>query len=236
MVANIFIFRCGYQSGEKWKNDFEAHGAEYSLRNNNKEWFVRIKRGALIVLISCLGAALAMAVPKQDDSTTSDVVGAVEKKLPANIRSVADQREQSQRDIHFDLSAIKRPVPDNIQTSGLFQSKTWYTPPPQQPASSLPPPPPSASSLPFTFIGRMIDGNDVILFLSKNGRQYTAKANDVLDDTYRVDKITDNNAVLTYLPMNIQQTLVFNSTAVGSSVLSASASATTMQHTPQFQK
>lgn len=175
-----------------------------------------------------------MAVPKQDDSTTSDVVGAVEKKLPANIRSATDQREQSQRDIRFDLSTIKRPVPDNIQTSGLFQSKTWYTPPPQQPASSLPPP--SAPSLPFTFIGRMIDGNDTILFLSKNGRQYTVKANDVLDDAYRVDKITDNNAVLTYLPMNIQQTLLFNSTAVGSSVLSASASATTMQHTPQSQK
>lgn len=197
---------------------------------------MRFKESVLFVLISCFGTALVMAVPKQDDSTTSDVVGAVEKKLPANIRSATDQREQSQRDIRFDLSVIKRPVPDNVQTSGLFQSKTWYTPPPQQPASSLPPPPPSAPSLPFTFIGRMIDGNDTILFLSKNGRQYTVKANDVLDDAYRVDKITDNNAVLTYLPMNIQQTLLFNSTAVGSTVLSASASATTMQHTPQSQK
>lgn len=194
------------------------------------------KGEVLIVLISCLGAALAMAVPKQNDSTISNVVGAVEKKLPTNSRSVTGQREQLQPDIHFDLSAIKRTVPDNIQTSGLFQSKTWYTPPPQQPANSLPPPLPSAPSLPFTFIGRMVDGNEVILFLSKNGRQYTVKANDVLDDTYRLDKITDSDAVLTYLPMNIQQTLVFNSTAVGSSALSASASITAMQPTPQSQK
>lgn len=196
---------------------------------------MRLKRGVLFVLISCLGTAFAMAIPKQDDNTTSDVVGAVENKLSTNSRPVTDQRELTRPDIHFDLSAIKRTVPDNIQPSGLFQSKAWYTPPPQQPVSSLPPPPPSAPSLPFAFIGRMIDGNDVILFLSKNGRQYTVKANDLLDDTYRVDKITDNNAVLTYLPMNIQQTLVFNSTAVGSSILSASASATTMQTTHQSQ-
>lgn len=177
-----------------------------------------------------------MAVPRQDDSTTSDVVGAVEKKRPTSSQSVTEQHEYLQSDVHFDLSAIKRTVPDNIQTSGLFQSKTWYTPPAQQQASSLPPPPPSAPSLPFAFIGRMIDGNDVILFLSKNGRQYTVKANDILDDSYRVDKITDNDAVLTYLPMNIQQTLVFNSTAVGSSSLSASTSITTMQAAPQSQK
>lgn len=181
---------------------------------------MQIKGGALIVLISCLGAALAMAVTKQDDSTVSDVVGAVEKQYPGDSRSVTDQHEQPQSDIHFDLSVIKRTVPDNIQASGLFQSKTWYAPP--QPVRSLPSPPPSAPSLPFTFIGKMVDGEEVILFLSKNDRQYTVKANDILDDTYRLEKITDNNAVLTYLPMNIQQTMTFNSTAVGSS---------TMQHT-----
>lgn len=66
----------------------------------------------------------------------------------------------------------------------------------------------------------MIDGNDVILFLSRNGRQFTVKTNDIMDDTYRVDKITGSDAVLTYLPMNVQQTLVFNSDAIGSSAMS----------------
>lgn len=209
------------------------------IRINGKERFLRIKGRALIFLIFCLGTALVMAVSGQDDGATPDVVGAVEKKSPTTNQTGTDQHKQ-QADIHFDLSAIKRTVPKNIQTVGLFQSKSWYTPPhqppanslpPQLPANSLPPPPtpPSAPQLPFTFIGRMIDGNDVILFLSKSNRQYTAKVNDVLDDMYRVDKITDSNAVLTYLPMNIQQTLVFNSTAVGISALSASASITLRQ-------
>lgn len=191
---------------------------------------MRTKGRELIFLISCFGAAWAIAASGQDEGATPDIVGAVEKKLPTTNQSGIDQHEQ-QVEIHFDLSAIKRVVPANIQTSGLFQPKSWYTPPPQQPVSFLPPPPapPSAPQLPFTFIGRMIDGNKVVLFLSKNNRQYAVKVNDVLDDTYRMDKITDNNAVLTYLPMNIQQTLAFNSTAVGISALSAPASIALIQ-------
>ena len=78
----------------------------------------------------------------------------------------------------------------------------------------------------------MIDGNVVTLFLTNNNQLYSAKLSDVLDSTYRVDKITEKTALLTYLPMNIQQELVFNSTAVGISALSASTS-DTMQPSTQ---
>lgn len=75
----------------------------------------------------------------------------------------------------------------------------------------------------------MIDGHEVTLYLSKNNQQYSAKLNDVLDGNYRVDKITYKSAVLTYLPLNIQQELLFNSTAIGISALSASASDAAIQ-------
>lgn len=195
---------------------------------------MRIKGGALFVIISCMGTALAMAISGQDEAP-ADVVGAVIKNhFPAS-QPGADQHIQGQADMRFDLTAIKRTVPDNIQTNGLFQSKSWYTPPPPPPPSLLslspppPPPPPSAPQLPFTFIGRLIDGNDVTLYLSKNNQQYSAKLSDVLDGTYKVDKITSKSAVLTYLPLNIQQELVFNSTAIGISALSASESSALMQ-------
>lgn len=202
---------------------------------------MRIKRGALFVIISCMGTALAMAISSQDEAP-ADVVGAVVKKYSPAGQPGADKHEQGQADMRFDLSAIKRTVPDNIQASGLFQSKSWYTPPPPPPPSLLslspppPPPPPSAPQLPFTFIGRLIDGNDVTLYLSKNNQQYSAKLSDVLDGTYKVDKITAKSAVLTYLPLNIQQELVFNSTAIGISALSASASIMTIQPPAQSQQ
>jgi len=160
-----------------------------------------------------------MAVSEQD-GVSSDVVAAVEKN-DSRASSGLEQVRSGRDDVRYDLAAIKRTMPENIQPDGLFGSKSWYVPPsPSVSASNLPPPPPSAPPLAFTFLGRMVDKGEVTVFLFKSGRQYTVKVNDVLDDTYRVDKITAANAVLTYIPLNIQQTLVFNSTAIGSSAMS----------------
>jgi hypothetical protein len=182
-----------------------------------------------------------MAVTKQDaDNAAFDVVGVAEENLPENSRLATEQSELAQSNVSFNLPIIKRTPQENIQINKLFQSKTWNTLHPQSLSSSLAlspvsSSPPSAPLLPFMFIGRMIDGHDVILFLSKNSRQYAVKMNDILDDTYRVDKITDDSLVLTYLPMNIQQTLAFNPVAEGGSILRDSASGATIQPTPQLQ-
>ena len=65
----------------------------------------------------------------------------------------------------------------------------------------------------------MIDDNKITLFVIQNDHQFLAKVNDVIGGAYRVDSISGTNAVLTYLPTNTQQTLMFNSTAIGSSAL-----------------
>lgn len=179
---------------------------------------MNIKRGALLlVLLSCLGTALAVAVSGQDDGL-SDVVAAVDKSSIQNQHGL-NQSEVSRNDVRYDLSAIKRVMPENIQPCGLFCSRSWYASPTTISVSTLPPPLPTAPPLAFTFLGRMVDRGEVTIFLSKDGRQYTVKVNDVLDDTYRVGRITATDAVLTYLPLNTQQTLAFNSTTIGSSAL-----------------
>lgn len=80
-------------------------------------------------------------------------------------------------------------------------------------------PSPPGSTTPYVFVGRMIDRRQVTLFLIGNNHPILAKVNDVIDGTYRVDQINATNAVLTYLPTQTQQTVVFNSTAIGASVL-----------------
>ncbi len=215
---------------------------------------MRIKWGALVVVISCTATALAMAISKQGEGAAPDVVGVAERKLStAATRFGVDQTEQMQPDFHFDLAAIKRTVPDSIQTGSLFQSKSWYVLPPPPPAPTrisapspvslttppanfVPPPQPTAPPLPFTFIGRMIDGNEVTLFLFKNNQQYTVKLNDVLDNTYRVEKITTTSVVFTYLPIDIKQELLFNSTAIGASALNTSTSVAMIQAPAQPQQ
>lgn len=177
---------------------------------------MQIKRSTLIVIVPLMGTALAMAFSGKDDDSFKQAEAASKTHILANQQDI-ESSKQVKADTNFDLSSIKRMSPKPNKNSDLFQSKSWYTPPPPPKPSlvALPPPAPTAPQLSFTFAGRMIDGEQVILFLSKNGRQYTVKVGDVLDETYRLESVTNINAVLTYLPMNIQQTLSFNSTAIG---------------------
>jgi hypothetical protein len=166
---------------------------------------------------------------KEKEDSSGDVVGAVTKD--ARPHGVSGSVEQSS-EMHFNLSAIKRPKPKNVHTTGLFESKSWYVPPPVPKVTApvyVPPPQPTAPALPFAFIGRMLDGKEVTVFLSRNDRQYTIKEKDVLDDTYRVDKISEGEAVLTYLPTNTQQTLSFNTTTAANALISASEIKATMR-------
>lgn len=154
----------------------------------------------------------------EEESSSNVVLGATTKDL--GTLDISGSPEQNAK-MHFDLSANKRPIPKRSPNSRLFDSKTWSTPPtPPAPQVSkyVPPSQPTAPTLPFTFIGRMIDGNAVTLFLVRSNRQYAVKENEVLDDTYRLDSIGEDAAVLTYLPTNTQQALSFNSSLAGISL------------------
>jgi len=166
---------------------------------------------------------------KDQEAASSNVVGAVTKDT--RTRGSSESVEQQPSETHFDLSAIKRPIPKGVRTTGLFDSKSWYTPPPVQVApvpAYVPPPQPMAPALPFTFTGRMLDGKEVTVFLSRGDQHYTVKEKDVLDDTYRIDKISEGEAVLTHLPTNTQQTLLFNTTPAANALISASELKATM--------
>lgn len=196
--------------------------ADTLTTNNRQGYTLRIKGSLLILLTISLGTAWAMASKGQEDDS-GDVVGAVTKD--ARIHGSSDGAEQQPSEVHFDLAAIKRPIPKVAHTAGLFDSKSWYAPPPAPIVAApayVPPPQPTAPSLPFTFIGRMLDGNEVTVFLSNNDRRYAVKEKDVLDETYRIDKIGEGEALLTHLPTNTQQTLSFNTTPAANALISAS--------------
>ena len=89
--------------------------------------------------------------------------------------------------------------------SDLFKSKSWYVPPP--PPKPLPPAPPSAPPLPFTYLGKLLEDGKITVFLTKQDRNYVIKAGDVIDGTYRVDAIQPSMLNLTYLPLDIKQSM-----------------------------
>lgn len=174
---------------------------------------MRHNRKRLWVWLLPLGSVFFTALTEQANSTPADAANTSHRRYSA--RYAADLPEKGHPISRFDLPASYRTVADSVGHSKLFQARTWYTPPPQArkaiPVRVQAPllPPPSAPPLPFVFIGRVIENDNVILFLSKNGRQYVVKTGETIDGSYKVEKITDDEAILIYLPMNVQQTLIF---------------------------
>ncbi len=66
---------------------------------------------------------------------------------------------------------------------------------------------PTAPLLPFQFVGRMGDRDDLQIFLQSGEKLYVVRQGDVIDDTYRLDRVSANELDLVYLPLHQSQTL-----------------------------
>jgi hypothetical protein len=95
-----------------------------------------------------------------------------------------------------------------ITTANLFPSQTWQPPPP--PPSR--PKPPEAPPLPYTYLGQLAEEGGITLFLGRQQRTLIVRAGDILDGSYRIDAVTPQRALITYLPLDIQQSLNLRNT------------------------
>jgi hypothetical protein len=90
---------------------------------------------------------------------------------------------------------------DEMKTD-LFAGKSWYVPPPPPP-----PPKPMAPPVPFSFLGRLIEGDHAAVFVANGNRNQVVHIGDVVDTAWRVDAIGETEMKLTYLPLNEEKTL-----------------------------
>jgi hypothetical protein len=73
---------------------------------------------------------------------------------------------------------------------------------------AAPPPPPTAPPLPFTYMGKLMSGNDVAVFLTQGERNLVVREGETIDSSYRVERIAEGAITLTYLPLNQRQTIL----------------------------
>jgi hypothetical protein len=91
-----------------------------------------------------------------------------------------------------------------------FESRGW-TAPRERPREVAPEPVvEQAPPLPFRYLGKWTERNRVAVVLGREGRNYIAAVDEVLDGTYRIDAIENNRVVLTYLPLGEKQSLAFD--------------------------
>jgi len=107
--------------------------------------------------------------------------------------------------------AVPERTASNERPSNLFAPHSWYTPPPPPPQRRSAPAPapatPTAPPLPFTFLGSMQRGNEMVYFLTRGDRAYDVKVGDVLDKTYKVEGVSNGRLIFTYLPLATSQGL-----------------------------
>jgi len=57
------------------------------------------------------------------------------------------------------------------------------------------------------FVGRIGDREDLQIFLQSGEKLYVVRQGDVIDQTYRLDRVSANELDLVYLPLHQSQTL-----------------------------
>ena len=92
------------------------------------------------------------------------------------------------------------------QAVDLFAPRNWQPPPPPQPKAAAPKAPP----LPFRYLGKVLEGGDILAFLGQGTRTYLLRRGDVLAE-YKIDEITPTEMTFVYLPRNDKQHLTFGS-------------------------
>jgi hypothetical protein len=160
---------------------------------------------ALLALVS---AVILFAVASPD--AEPDEVVAPSRAVPAR----KAQAKPAPDEFELDLAQLRREAPAK-EPANAFESKSWYVPPPPPPVVQVkpaPPPPPSAPPLPFTFLGLYQDSATHVIFLVRGDRILAVRAGEVIEGTYRVEGIVGTTLAITYLPLNIRQTLTVGAT------------------------
>jgi len=153
-----------------------------------------------------LAATLAAAiwVDQQEQKSAAPVV-----TPPARSGGHGTKPEQATPRLPLEKLQARREGEAQEQVEDAFQAKSWYVPPP--PPKPVPPPPPSPPPLPFAYLGKLLEAGQVTVFLTRQDRNYAVKSGETIDGAYRVESIDAQRVVFTYLPLNMQQTLVMGS-------------------------
>jgi hypothetical protein len=126
---------------------------------------------------------------------------------PARLGAPARPPEATDGSGSADGIVERMPVDTGIVDA--FATRTWYVPPPPPPPVVVAPPPkPTAPPLPFAFMGVYDDAEGpVVIMLVRSDRLYTVSEGDLIDGTYRIDRIEKGVIEMTYLPLQEKQKL-----------------------------
>ncbi len=170
-----------------------------------------IRLGFLIVT----AASIAVSAAMDNGDASEKTVQPAGSHAGRNRHAESPERSGMAQELRVELERLARP--ESGQEVGqqeadaeysIFSVTSWYVPPPPPPPQPPPPPPePTAPPLPFSYLGRYQESQSLIIMLVKGDRIYTVSAGEVIENIYRVEGVSGGRVELTYLPLNIRQTI-----------------------------
>jgi hypothetical protein len=128
----------------------------------------------------------------------------VVKNANKDEKNLADVKKEPLAKVDI-FEVYKKPTPEPVVKEVIKPSiaskaipAITYTPPPSTP--TVPP-------VPFKYIGKILGDDEYQVFVGFNGKYLAVKEGDIIQQTYKIEKITPPVMTLTYIPMNILQNM-----------------------------
>ena len=174
------------------------------------------QRSWILGIALLLTVAATAAVNSQDDGDIAVVHREVAKnKVPNPVEVISREQKKEKENLPVPemssalllVDQLKRPAFSET-VKDMFPSKSWFVAPPPPKVVAGPPPVPTAPPFTYQYIGKMIEEeNRSTVFLENKSRIFIVRAGDTIDNQYRVETIDPPLMTLTYLPLELKQTV-----------------------------
>ena len=169
----------------------------------------------LIPLLMSVILTLWLAI-QGDDAEGDDAIELASQRAPSNIHQLNIKKgvvpsshlvASTPQNALFAWHKLER-APLQNKTYNLFKVHSWLVVPPVKKIKAQPPPAPVAPPAPFTYVGRLEQtAKNTQIFMMANGKLYSTRQGEKIDQQWRLDAEDANVLRLTYLPLNLPQVL-----------------------------
>jgi hypothetical protein len=180
------------------ENQTTVEQTNFVMPETTARWAIYAAIGGLALLALRAGErADGQAARARDDAPIAVApADATAERLRLGELEAAGRRGRMQAD------SSKNLFPSERWNQGEFVEAARGAPP-----SPLPSAQPQAPPLPFAFMGKLVDAETTIVFLTRDDRTYLVRLGDTVDAAYRIEEIGQETMTLTYLPLGVRQSL-----------------------------
>lgn len=175
-----------------------------------------------MIIGGALVATLIAAVLVEDEEVAVNVPETLQPLRAPQERTKKTEMTTTQLDVDKLGQRQFSPLAGELFLSTTWEPKRRQSDPTTQPVKLTqtpkliaPPPAPVAPPLQFKYTGKVVEDSQIWVFLSLAGENLITKVGEKINPQYRLDAINDETVTLTYLPLNVKQTLAINNKIAG---------------------